>query len=155
MGAFAMDLNMLSAALTVLGLPIGYYIARLAMTEVRHGTKWLEIASKALTAAVLYLLLATMTPPLVALLWAVVFFGVLWPTPVHTLCVISAFLMFFNGLVMGLLAAEVTFVVTASLVFLNCLVYGSLATRHGGWPCILVDGGALLLGIGGSVLGLW
>lgn len=155
MGACAVDLNWIVAVLTVLGLPVGYYIATLARAEVRHGARWLEIASKVLVAAVFYTLLSAVTTQWAALLWALVLLGALLSTQTHKLCVLCAIIMFFNGLVMGLLAGSGMFVVTASLVFVYCLVRGSLALQQGGWQRMLLDGGALIIGVGGSLFGLW
>jgi hypothetical protein len=149
-----MDLNPVIAMLTVLGLPVGYYIATLTKAEVRHGAKWLEITGKVLVAAVFYTLLATVTTQWVALLWALVLLLALLPTKVHKLCVLCAIIMFFNGFVMGMLASSAAFVVAASLVFVYCVVRGSLIIHQGGWQRMLLEGGALILGVCGSLLGL-
>ena len=140
-----MDLSILIAMLTVAGLPVGYYIAKFAKTEVRQGAAWIMLLSKVLTAVVLFLFILP-KGIWTALLWAAILLAALLMAKVQKVRALSLFLIFFVGLLMGLMRTDAILPVVASLVFLDCLAIGSLAFKKGAQRLIL-DGIALLFGI--------
>lgn len=154
MGALAVDMNIVIALLTAIGLPVGYFIGTLTKTEVQHARTWLIIASKALSAAVLCFFIYSTEGTWVAVGWTVAFFLLILPANIGKFDVMSIFLLFYTGLLLGILHTSPLFVIVASIVFVDCLVWGSLQVKNGR-DRMIIDVIALLVGVLGGVSGFF
>ncbi len=149
-----MDMNSIIALLTVIGLPVGYFIGTLTKNEVENARKWLILASKVLTAAVLCAFIYNADGVLMSIGWTIVFLLIILPTPIAREDVLSIFLLFYTGILLGVMSASPLFAIVASLVFMDCLVWGSLRVKNGR-DRMLIDAVALLVGVLAGVFGFF